>query len=150
MLSRTETITLDNVNVKVRQGSKAGLLYVETSLPLPPSPRMMARCPSEGTAFDVSAHGDRGGGLGGDGEDASQDPEKEAKIRALLEKYDPGKGSGCPIWPMENHREMLDQMLLDGILVVAAKLRRHGLIMGSKNELFRSCESDGEVGREWR
>lgn len=134
--------------MNVRQGSGAGLLYVETSLPLPPSLRTVARFPSEANVLDLSAHfekfvqGDRGGGLGGDGEDATQDQEREAKMRALLEKYDPGDGPSCPAWPMEDYREMVEQMLLDGILVAAGKLRRHGWIMGSKNEHFRSCEFD--------
>lgn len=76
----------------------------------------------------------------GNGVDTKTDVEREASLRALLDKYDPREQVGRAIWGQENHREMVGQMLLDCILVAAGRLRRHGWIMGSQNELFRNGE----------
>lgn len=112
---------------------------------------------SEGEAFTAGhdtvnfsklGHGDTGLGLGyGLGlevcalrnrVDSQTDLEREAGLRALLDKFDPREQVGRAVWGPENHREMVGQMLLDCILVAAGRLRRHGWIMGSQNELFRN------------
>jgi hypothetical protein len=140
--------TLDSMDMNINVHEHSNMLFVESPISIEPHPPHLqpSRNPKEGKAFEVDtcylpttlkigkvAHG------GVDTEDEGTVEERQTKVHSLLAKYDPGDIGRGPMWPMEN-REMIGQMLLDGILVAAARLRRHGWVMGSKNEKFKSCE----------